>query len=208
MPYNKNIIGYMTEIELISLSQLAKKVPENGTIVEVGSCFGRSSVCFALSAPTSTVYCVDNFHEHDWVSEQPIPIEHALRHHMPIRGDTYNTKRMFMENTRYIPNIIMVQGKSPEDITYAGKEIDLFFLDAEHANPGDWNNICYWLPLVKEGGIISGHDRNGEEFPDVVKNVEALSKILNVPVTIHNGSVWSFPVDRKITKEELLSYEL
>lgn len=208
MPYNKNIVGYMTEMELASLGQLAACVPLNGTIVEVGSCFGRSSVCFALSSLTSTVYCVDNFHEEDWVCEQNIPIEYSLRHNMPIYGETYNTKKMFMSNTANIPNIVMIEGNSPKNITYNGGEIDLFFLDAEHSNPGDWDNICYWLPLVKKGGVISGHDHDSSDFPDVVRNVERLEKILNTSVVLHNGSLWSFPVHNKVTREELLAYEL
>lgn len=208
MPYDKNIIGFMRETELVSLEKLAAGVPLNGTIVEVGSCFGRSSVCFALTATTSTVYCVDNFYEDDWVCEQNIPLEHSLRHNTPISGETYNTKKMFIKNTKDIPNIVMIEGKSPENITYNGGEIDLFFLDAEHSNPGDWDNICYWLPLVKQGGVISGHDRNANEFPDILRNIERLEKILNTSALLHNGSVWSFPVHRKVTREELLSHEL
>ena len=53
------------EIELQTISQIAQDLPDNATIVEVGSLFGRSSVVWALSAPTATVYCIDRYEDWD-----------------------------------------------------------------------------------------------------------------------------------------------
>lgn len=208
MPYNKNIIGFMLETELRVVEKLAMQVPSHGVIVEVGSFCGRTAVCWALSAPTATVYCIDDFYEHDWVYEHYLPLNFSLRHCMPITGETYNTKKDFLKNTEGIKNIKMIQGHSP-NIEYDGKEIDLFFLDGMHHNPDDWNNLCYWAPLVKEGGKIVGHDYNSNEFPDVVENTKRLEKILGVSCkTYPYGNIWSIDVNRKITKEEMLEFPI
>jgi len=62
MPYKTDILGWMVESELKVLETIAKQVPVNGNIVEVGSMFGRSAVCFAMSAdPSVTINCIDYF---------------------------------------------------------------------------------------------------------------------------------------------------
>ena len=53
----KDILGWMTEGDLNVISELALRVPENSTIVEVGSMFGRSAACWATHAPkTADIY--------------------------------------------------------------------------------------------------------------------------------------------------------
>jgi predicted O-methyltransferase YrrM len=202
MPYNVNIIGWMTEPELQSIESIANDVPENGVIVELGSMFGRSSVCWALSAPTATVYCVDRFRtehmEYNTNFEDQVAIAAGRN---PLRDVKYHMKNEFTRNTRGISNIVMIEGESP-NIDYPGDEIDVFFLDAEHNNPNDWDNLCHFIPMIKEGGIVCGHDMY--VFPDVTDNVTKLEKLFNTKYTSYEGgTIWSFKLPRKITKEEL-----
>ena len=202
MSYDKNIIGWMIESELTVLEKLAQTVPEHGTIVEVGSMFGRSAVCLAMSAPTSTVYCIDIF------DDTPIVYNNDLQdlydHKFPVKDKLYNLKEEFIKNTKNISNIVAIKGFSP-NINYNGGEIDLFFLDAAHSNPSDWNNLCHFIPMIKLGGIVCGHDYL-LQFPDVIKNVKILEKFFNTTVTLYDdSSIWSFKLPRKISKEELIS---
>jgi hypothetical protein len=45
-----------------------------------------------------------------------------------------------------------------------------------------------------------------DDFPDVQNNVWRLEKLLNKNVTLYsNGTVWSFKLDRAISKNELLN---
>lgn len=204
MAYDISILGFMKESELQVLEQLASTVPDNGVIVEIGSCFARSSVCWAKSAPHATVYCVDTFSDQDWVCEAQYSNNYDIIHGCPRTGEIYNTKKEFIKNTKDIPNIVMIEGNSPH-VEYNGKEIDLFFLDALHMNPNDWDNLCHWIPLCKPNAIICGHDMV-DDFPDVQNNVWRLEKLLNKNVTLYsNGTVWSFKLDRAISKNELLN---
>ena len=60
MPYNKNILGHMYEHELKVIEKWALTVPAGGVIVEIGSFFGRSAICWAMSAdPSVKIYCGD-----------------------------------------------------------------------------------------------------------------------------------------------------
>ena len=69
---NLSIPGHMDATELDRLASLARRVPPNGCIVEIGSLFGQSSWVLAKNAPLSmTAYCLD-----PWVREPGIlPLE-------------------------------------------------------------------------------------------------------------------------------------
>lgn len=207
MPYNSDIKGYMWEHELQVLERLALQVPKKGIIVEVGSFLGRSSVCLAMSAPEATVYCIDDFYDFDWTCDikppNPNTPDNFMKHNCPEYGEIINAKKEFIKNTQHLQNIIPVQGKSPYQITYEAGDIDMFFLDANHMNPNDWDNICHWVPMVKPGGIICGHDYD-YKWPDVIHNVHRLEQALHKQATLHfTTSIWSFQIDNFVSKDEL-----
>lgn len=202
MPYNKQIMGWMIENDLKALEELALQVPKSGTIVEVGSYMGRSSVCWAMTAPSATVYCVDEFFNFSMRSEVEIPDEIAEMNCHPKYGQFYNPYQEFIKNTKDYKNIIPITGHVP-DISLDVDEIDLLFLDANHKNPNDWDILTYFVPKIKSGGIISGHDYS-HAFPDVIKNVSRLEQIIDKPRTLYfKTEVWSFVIDKKITKEQM-----
>ena len=55
--------------------------------------------------------------------------------------------------------------------------LDFVFIDGDHSYEGNSKDIKLWLPKVKKGGFISGHDYNHPRLPGVKKAVdEAFSK--------------------------------
>ena len=171
----------MHEDELKTIEQLAKTVPPNGVIVEVGSFCGRSAVAWAMSVDRSaTVYCYDIFYENIQNSE----------------GTMSNTWEEFQKNTAEFKHTIPVRGITPTEVGYTDpRPIDIFFIDASHTNPDDWNIIQHFLPFVKSGGIISGHDyssylqRHPVAFLDVNLNVHRLEEMFNKKATI-SMTIW------------------
>ena len=143
--YDLDIIGFMPEEELQILARLAKQfVPEhNGVIVEVGSFCGRSTVCWAKNTdPSTTIYAYDRFVEDD-----------------NYQGMPFNTKKEFLKNTKDYKNIIPVEGICPDSSKYTDhKKIDLFFLDSLHMNPNDLQVLLHFLPHLRPGGLLAGHD--------------------------------------------------
>jgi len=75
------------------------------------------------------------------------------KHKLPPK-ESYNIKETFLKNTEDRKNIIAIQGSSPEVVQDWTKPIDFIFLDASHHNPSDRNNIDFWLPKIKPGGIF------------------------------------------------------
>ncbi len=192
------MIGWMSLHDLQVVAKLADTVTEGGNIVEVGSMCGKSSLAWASSChPSVKVYCVDIFFEKLIPNKTYEYTEEAYKMGgWPRFNQEYNLHEMFIENTKHLPNVIMVKGKSPENITYTGGPIDILFLDAHHWNPSDWDNICYFAPLVKIGGTICGHDY-GAKFPDIIDNVARLEKMFDTKVVLYPPSqMWSVTVTR------------
>jgi predicted O-methyltransferase YrrM len=158
--YDLNITGWMNINELRQIEKWAKDVPLNGTIVEVGSYHGRSAIAWASSCdPTVIVHCIDN----------DICLE-------------------FLENTKHLTNLKSYQASSPNIENFDVNEIDIFFLDASHKNPNDMDNINFFLPRIKKGGLLCGHDyapAEPEMAEDVIKNVRILEERLNQKVTLY-----------------------
>ena len=183
MPYNLNIRGWMMERELKIIEQLAKNVPADEIIVEVGSLFGRSSYCWAASNPSTKVICFDRWGgEEEW--HHSCDTEGA-----PTEGD-FNTLENFISNTKNLENITPIKVSAPifPDI---GSPF-LVFIDLLHYNPCDWDTIMYWLPKIKKNGILCGHDMMST-FPDVIDNVNRLEVMLDQKVTTYDdSSLWSF----------------
>jgi predicted O-methyltransferase YrrM len=189
-----NIMGWMSKSDMDALETLAKLVPDNGVIVEVGSMFGKSACAWATHGAASRIYCIDTFIE-NYNVQHNISNAQCLRSKFPLSNVQYNILEIFTDNTEKFKNIIPIRGYSPHNIKFEETEIDLFFLDASHTNPNDWENIEYFLPKIKKGGIISGHDYDPGEFPDVVDNVKRLESILGSTAIIYkNSSVWSMVV--------------
>ena len=170
MSYNLEIEGWMHEVELQAIEQLATCVPANGVIVEVGSWCGRSAVAWAASAdPSVTVFCFDPFYRWD----------------------------DFVKNTEQFSNIVPVKGIVPSESVYKDpRKIDIVFIDAGHCNPNDWEIISHFLPFIKPGGYIAGHDytiyRNQRptEFPDVNLIVHRLEELFDQKAKIDYSLWW------------------
>ena len=71
-----------------------------------------------------------------------------------------------------------------------GEPIDLLFIDLHHQNPEDIDSLNYFMPFMKPGGIICGHDYC-DAWPDVKDNVRFLEEKFNTTATFyHDTTLW------------------
>lgn len=54
---------------------------------------------------------------------------------------------------------------------YGDKSLDAVFIDAGHAYEDVSRDIDAWLPKVKKGGVLAGHDHNAKHFQGVIQAV-------------------------------------
>lgn len=167
------IEGYTSEEELKQIAIWGKNVPLNGVVVEFGSLYGRSSVCWAVNCdPSVTIYCVDTFKSIDGTD---------------ISG-------VFLENTKHYKNIVPLKVESPDETTMFGKMIDLFFMDAAHKNPWCTQNILFYKNYMKPGGIMCGHDYH-HSWPDVITTVDEMNLKWNGNLKLYERtSLWEMRV--------------
>jgi hypothetical protein len=169
---NLSIPGQMSAEELERLARLARTVPPNGCILEVGSLFGLSSWTLGKNAhPSVTVYCIDPWVHEPWM----LPIEESAGHTLSLET--------FRANVSELPNIIPLRGYSPRDFAGWQRKIDLLFEDSVHTNPLLHQNLTFWTVFVRPGGIICGHDYC-DEFSDVKAEVDRLAADLGTRVHV------------------------
>ena len=172
MYLNENLPGQMTRRELVCIAELAQALPENSTVVELGSLFGKSSVHWAKNAADSVkIYCVDPWKRENWIK----PLEKKF--------DTTFSIDTFWQKIDDSSNVIALQAYSPQDFTDWNIPIDIYFDDSVHTNPIFRENLYFWLDRMKPGSIICGHDYS-PNFPDIVKEVNSLAEKLSLPLEI------------------------
>lgn len=66
--------------------------------------------------------------------------------------------------------------------------LDFVFIDAKHTYNDLMADLKLWSPLVRNGGIVSGHDFGHDSYPGIEKCVRdwALGSVIN----IEDGYVW------------------
>ena len=68
------------------------------------------------------------------------------------------------------------------------ESLDFVFIDAEHTTPAVITDITLWLPKIRKGGIICGHDYN---MPQVKLGVDKMCKDV---LYIKTADVWAVEV--------------
>lgn len=153
------------------------KINNTHTICEIGSYAGSSSELLANYG--KTLYCIDIWEQFIFPPERAIMV-----------------KKHFDEVKIEYSNIIEVNAFSEQasDI-FNDKTIDMVYIDADHTYEAVMQDIKCWLPKVKNGGIISGHDYCMEGVKQAVDEVFGEKNI-----KYFDDSSWAFKVEEKVNK--------
>jgi predicted O-methyltransferase YrrM len=141
--FNENIIGWFTFPRLYS--DMANKFPSGSIFVEVGVYEGKSFsylVVEALNAGKEfKMHAVDSFTFHDEHKNKNI-LDVFIENMMPVDG-----------------KYEILIGQSWEAASaFEDKSLDFVFLDADHRAHNFRKDVLAWLPKIKPGGILAGHD--------------------------------------------------
>ena len=186
MPYRLDIPGWMLEGDLRFIETLARHVPEHGRMIEVGSFCGRSTWAWAKSIPASaTVHCIDPW-EGFRISADSLE---KLNHFTP--GVETHELRHFLAYTQDCPNISYTQDISDRVLpTLQEASYDLIFLDGVHYNPTFSDDLWRANVLLKDGGILCGHDFC-PFFADIVESTKYMAALHDRPLWFAlNSTIW------------------
>ncbi|MDP3122552.1 class I SAM-dependent methyltransferase [Polynucleobacter sp.] len=178
---NHKIPRTMTLEGLCYLGAMAKLVPENGIIVEVGPLYGSSTWVLAKNAhPSVKIFSIDTWQDEPWVQSFRLK---KYPDAPPLSIDA------FKRYTEDCTNIYPIQGWAPDVVSASwDNKIDLFFDDASHGNPGLQNNLNFFKSHLNNKYIICGDDYSSG-WRDIISEVTLLSESLNQDPYIM-GRVW------------------
>ena len=130
------------------LFRLARNGPTEGSIVEIGSAWGRSTLCLAAgsrSANRERVVAIDPHTGDAWFLEDAgVPQidsfgEFSANIHSAGLGD-------------WVEPMVMTSETAARDVPPA--PIRLLFIDGLHTLDGVERDIADWVPRVRDGGVI------------------------------------------------------
>lgn len=147
-----------------TLEYLLSSGIKNPRILEVGSAVGTSSSVLGMVIKSlgleGRVYCVDPWETNEICSHL----------HYVTLNRTYSALASWRLSQKLVGTDDIcrpIKCYSEEVYRLFGEQIfDVVFIDADHRYPGVFNDISNSLRLVKEGGVIIGHD--GRYYEDEV----------------------------------------
>jgi hypothetical protein len=166
----RDIPGWMHPADLEVMAELARKVPDDGLIVEVGSWMGQSTQTWCQNT-RAEVIAIDKW---EWM-----PKEYGGPHKelVDLNGDPFEQFKRF---TAHLHNLTIMKRPSSGG-AWTRPLADLVFIDAMHQNPWVHDDIIYWETKVKPGGVICGDDYS-PVFPAIVEESAACAERFGVPL--------------------------
>jgi len=73
---------------------------------------------------------------------------------------------------------------------FADGSLDLVFIDADHSEESVLRDLQAWLPKLRPGGILSGHDYGAPHHPGVKRAVDRAFAESAHPVHLDDNKVW------------------
>lgn len=169
-------VGWAKENTRVGLAQfLGEQGLKKGA--EIGVQAGIYSEILCQNIPDHELYCVD-----PWGAYNRQSAERSEEYYQLAR------ERLIQYNTTIIrmPSIQAVKG-------FADNSLDFIYIDAMHEFDPVMLDLIHWVPKVRPGGIVAGHDYFNYYAGGVVRAVDAYT-------LSHNISMWY------VTKEALPSF--
>lgn len=138
-----------------ALEELVRMVRGEGIkIVEIGSWKGNSAAILAKSVANyhGSVFAVDN-----WLGEGS-----SIQHQHAKTVDVYSIfkNNMIALGLWDVVHPLVMDSQTASDI-FADGILDLVFIDGDHRYEFIKKDISSWLPKLRDGGILCGHDCEG-----------------------------------------------
>jgi predicted O-methyltransferase YrrM len=157
---------------------LLSSISNNGIFVECGAWLGKSSTyLYDKSNGRINIYIVDHFNG-------------SLDENAP----TYKLAKQYNIYKKFINNIgdrkVNIIKKLSKDAVneFTDNSCDVVFIDLTHTYEYVKEDINLWLPKVKNGGYLAGHDYT-KSWPGVIS---AVNEILNKSNIIVLDNCWIF----------------
>ena len=150
--FGLDIAASITRNDGLSLEALVDKILRDSVMIaEVGSWKGMSATIFAQRVATSNgrVFCIDHWRG----SPGSIEVRPAMRRDI-LATFRFNIQILGFQD---VIHPFVVDSLTATRV-FANELFDLVFIDADHRYESVKRDILAWLPKVRKGGILCGHD--------------------------------------------------
>lgn len=164
-PFWQGIFGFFDYEDVYD--DFAKRALDGDCIVEVGCLLGRSACYLGTKIKQSrkriSVLCVDV-----WPSTYKINCGGPRDVEAPFETFLANIRQADLLDV-----IIPIRSPSLVAASLVRNDLACVFIDGDHSYEGCRDDIVAWLPKVRRGGILAGHDYS-DTFPGVIKATNEL----------------------------------
>jgi predicted O-methyltransferase YrrM len=149
--------------------------PDNSIFVDIGVDLGVSLSALSNAKNAKLVYAVDPYLEYEqsyifhWTRQQAY--EFVVNEFLPSH-----------KNVQLIRDTSLAVSKFIED-----KSVDLVVIDANHTYESGIEDLSAWLPKVKSGGLIAGHDYSQKVYPGLFN---AINQVVGIPDNVFESAHW------------------
>ena len=164
-------------------TQLYQVLNDGDVFVEIGAWTGASTLYFAesikLGSKNIKFYTIDTFSG----SNDLLEVYGALLKDDGLYKYFQNNIKPFKE----FVEVIRADSQNPETAArFEDNSIAAIFIDGDHSHEGFIKDLLNWVPKVKPGGVISGHDYvwGGKGVKPVV------NAMLGDEIIVKKGDVW------------------
>lgn len=183
----KDVPGWFSEADVAAYRHVVSLLPANSRVVEVGSFLGKSAVSILplCLEKSHQLFCVDKWtYTEKELCEHIAPGDYArLNWNDLLSHFASNVK----EYKNYVTPIRLFSTEAAQVFLRLGITLDFVFIDAEHTYDSVKQDITAWLPLVKKGGYIGGHDYDLLSWPGVI---QATNEVFTPAALSVGGAVW------------------
>ena len=129
---------------------LLSTIPNHGVFVECGAWLGKSSAFLCDNAPPNiSVFIIDHWKG----STGEIESTHSL-------VKEHSVYDLFLENMGSRKFNPICKSSIEASKLFVPNSCDVVFIDMEHSYEAVKKDIEAWLPKIKKGGYLAGHDYN------------------------------------------------
>jgi len=166
----------MSKMRWNCVAEIIQNIPHK-VGAEIGVWKGKFTYNVLNLVPTiEKLYCVDPWIMYD-------DYEKSLVSDTFIKANYNNIFKIYKDQTKkFRKKIVTLRMMSDEAIKKIPDEhLDWIFIDANHSYEYAKQDIINWMPKVKHGGLVSGHDygRNMHSDKGVTKAVDELIPNVN-----------------------------
>lgn len=152
---------------------LISRIPKDRHIIgaEIGVLRGYTSENVLRTCPNVFLYLVDPWSATD--RDESYIQSGAMEIHKDQNWYDTQYEACLMAIKPYHMRNLILRKKSIESVEFFGTGcLDFVFIDGDHSYDGVMRDIKAWLPKIKQGGFIGGHDYGQPRFAGLTKAVD------------------------------------